>query len=328
MISSTAPSVNRDEGHDHEFDHLYKAWRTSPEADASDGDRTARSELGGRVLAALALRDPAWPVRYSPPDPDGADAWDPWFQSRRAASFLSSSLRAPLSEDVQRLGRYVRHTREASGMSRTDLARRAWPGLDPVAIVLVEHGLLSGSELSRTFLSRLALGLDIPSKQLEVWRQEEALPWDLAEWIRNSLVQTQSPQFANTFLADDVDEGDTSLITAESCLGLPVGEITDAGGRTHRVVPVLLPEVSPAPGFNTLALRLIDARGNPVAHRRVRLTLVQIAGLEDEEPVAKTDADGVVRFVRVPVDRFIKVVKDRALQFGVEKAYPVTLLDD
>ena len=325
MISSPAPSVNRDEGRDHEFDHLYKAWRTSPEADAVDGDRTVRSELSGRALAALASRDPAWPVRYSPPN---ADELDPWFQSRRAASFLSSAARVALSEDVRRLGRYVRHTREASGMSRTDLALRAWPGLDPVAIVLVEHGLLSESELSRAFLSRLALGLDVPSKQLEVWRREQAVPWDLAEWIRNSLVQTQSPQFANTFLADDFDEGDTSLITAESCLGLPVGEITDAGGQTLRVVPVLLPEVSPAPGFNTLALRLLDAQGNPVAHRRVRLTLVQIAGLEDEEPVAMTDADGVVRFVRVPVDRFIKVVEDRARQFGVDKAYPVTLLDD
>ena len=38
--------------------------------------------------------------------------------------------------------------------------------------------------------------------------------------------------------------------------------------------------------------------------------------------------DRVVRCVRVPVDRFFKVVKDRALQSGVETACPVTLVDD
>ena len=70
-----------------------------------------------------------------------------------------------------------------------------------------------------------------------------------------------------------------------------------------------------------------DASGNPVVGLRIRLDLLQIEGLEDEEPVSTTGADGVARFARVPLSRFVELDDEGVRASGADQAYPVTLLD-
>lgn len=209
---------------------------------------------------------------------------------------------------ANRLGQYVAAMRHVMGRTVVELAADASDAIDPVAVILMEHGRLSDEELNVNLLSGVATALHIPVSVLrEIRNSGEAErsgtapeSTGLLHRILASLGPVTRPMANVLGSAAPGSTADLDLHVIDRPVHLASIQVADASGGLLDVTPVLEPDADRAPGYGILAVRVRDALGSPVVCRNIRLDLLKIEGLEDEEPVSTTGADGIARFPRVP----------------------------
>lgn len=294
----------------------------------------------GQALVARARTTPFWTITYRAGD-DGDLARDGQFHLRRMAHLMNDGRDANPSVGANRLGQYVASMRRAMGRSVVELASDASGAIDPVAVVLMEHGRLSDEELNVNLLSGVATALRMPVSMLREIRDGGTAVQSVAgegvsaggttgllHRILVSLGPITRPManvLGSSTAAPSTADLDLHVLERPVLLVSFRADVSD--GRVLEVTPVLEPDHDRTPGYSTLVVRVHDASGNPVVGLRIRLDLLQIEGLEDEEPVSTTGADGVARFSRVPLSRFVELDDEGVRATGADQAYPVTLLD-
>ena len=243
---------------------------------------------------------------------------------------------------AHRQGQYVASMRRAMGRSVVELASDASGAIDPVAVVLMEHGRLSDEELNVNLLSGVATALRMPVSVLREIRDSGTAVQPVqpvageaargATGLLHRILVSLGP-IARP-MANVLGSATTAPSTADLDLHVlerPVllvsfrADVSD--GKVLEVTPVLEPDHDRTPGYSTLVVRVHDVSGSPVVGLRIRLDLLQIEGLEDEEPVWTTGADGIARFPRVPLSRFVELDDEGVRASGADQAYPITLLD-
>lgn len=292
-----------------------------------DDEPMRRAQESGERLAAFSSRSTAWTCMYRASD-DGDLATDAAFHNRRLAVLMNHRARMPLADPppgAARLGYFVSTLREARGLSRMALAKandRA--ALDPVAIMMVEHGRLSREELGPVFLSRLGIAMGTPLSTLAALRDNidvaatattataSASPAQIiqgvASWLAGALTailpQTQPYAVAlgNAPLAAEKEEQLGYAIDGHplsQAIPLLATTVLNHDGNLLTLDPILVPETPAMPGVCGVEVGLRDPAGAPVVGQRIRLTIHDTPGID--EPVAITGADGIARFHHVSV---------------------------
>jgi hypothetical protein len=239
--------------------------------------------------------------------------------------------------------------REAQGLSRIDLANnhdRA--AIDPVAIMMLEHGRLSTRELGTVFLSRVAIALGTSLSTLEALRDDYAveaastkiagqrvsIAHAVSGWLRSaySAILPQSPEMAVA-----LGDGGASTIHADTGVHsqgnrtidrpvpLAVTTLVDHLGRSFQAVPTLTPESHPLPGVCGVEVALTDDTNTPVSGRRIRLIVLGNPILRDVEPTATTDERGIAQFARISLTG---ILAGYELAESDANASPFTLVPD
>lgn len=307
-----------------------------------DDAAARRARASGEALRAWRRRTAAWTCTYRADD-DGTLARDPAFHAWRLAALMGDD--APAADPppgAGRLGEFVATIRAARGLSRVDLAATVdGAGLDPAALALLEHGRLSGEEVGPVLLGRVAMAMGTPLRVLEALRdgapglatpavaEREPVAVRSIDWVRRALgaILPASPGLAVALGTPGVDDEERRIDLAidshaiDGPVPLPVfTDVRDGAGADFTVVPVIVPEAHPLPGACGVEAHVRDAIGRPAAGRRLRLQVLNIPGLEDEEPTATTGDDGVARFDRVPLARLVESIGGEGV--------PVAILDD
>jgi hypothetical protein len=290
-----------------------------------DDEPMRRARTSGEELADFSSRSEAWTCMYRASD-DGELATDPAFHNRRLAVLMNHRSRMPQTDTppgATRLGYFVSTLREARGLSRIELAAandRA--AIDPVAIMMVEHGRLSREELGPVFLSRLGIAMGTPLSTLAALRDDidvaamtttaaaSVSPVRVTQgagaWLRGALtaILPQPPALA-------VALGDASPAAVREAqldhaidshpirrpIPLLATTVLDRAGTPLTLDPVLVPGTPPMPGICGVEVGLRDAGGTPVAGQRIRLAVHAIPGID--QPTAETGPDGIARFTNL-----------------------------
>jgi transcriptional regulator with XRE-family HTH domain len=294
----------------------------------TDDEPTRRAHESGERLADFSSRSTAWTCMYRASD-DGEFATDWAFHSRRLAVLMNHRARMAQGDSppgAMRLGYYVRALREARGLSRIELAAandRA--AIDPVAIMLVEHGHLSREELGPVFLSRLGIAMGTPLSTLEALRDNidvaattqpaataVAAPvrafQGVGAWLTDALgaILPQSSAYAvalGNAPSAAVKEEELSYAIDGHPLSQPIPLLATTvlthDGNLLTLDPILVPETPALPGVCGVEVGLRDPAGTPIVGQRIRLTIHDTPGID--EPVAATGTDGIARFHHVSV---------------------------
>ena len=267
---------------------------------------------------------------------DGDLATDTAFHTRRLAVLMNHRARMPQTESppgATRLGYFVSTLREARGLSRIELAKandRA--AIDPVAIMMVEHGRLSREELGPVFLSRLGIAMGTPLSTLAALRDDinvaamatpataslspAQIVQGVASWLAGALTailpQTQPYAVA---LGDAPSAAVKQEQLGYAIDGHPLSQpipllattILNHDGNLLTLDPILVPETVPMPGICGVEVSLRDPEGAPVVGQRIRLTIHDIPGIE--EPVAETGPDGIARFHHVSLGKLHEAIE-------------------
>jgi transcriptional regulator with XRE-family HTH domain len=255
---------------------------------------------------------PGWATSF-PWERYGAAAQDEAFVSPRLSNWLQRAGSAPAQEEapqtLRRFGRYMAALRETHGWSRLQVAREA--GIDPLAVPLLEHGLLPVSEVTPELVRRLAAAFRIPLHQLAI----NPLPQPddglspardgFGVWLKSVLQLALGPRLA-------LSSGGT-LSSLDSAV--PVADRPEVLPQPvelpEQAVIVMLPD-GPAAGKARLVLeagqpsqrgaadlhvRLLDDGNMPLVNMQV---LLDLEGLpyQSEQP---TDARGVTRLRKLPL---------------------------
>jgi len=327
-----------------ELDEWLASGLPLDDADATDiahpSDDLEWGRDSGQALVARARTTPFWTITYRAED-DGDLARDGQFHLRRMAHLMNDGRGTNPALGANRLGQYVASMRRAMGRSVVDLASDASGAIDPVAVVLLEHGRLSDEELNVNLLSGVATALRMPVSVLREIRDSGTAVHSVAgegEAARDAtgllhrilvslgpITRPMANVLGSSTTAPSTADLDLHVLERPVLLVSFRADVSD--GRVLEVTPVLEPDHDRTPGYSTLVVRVHDASGSPVVGLRIRLDLLQIEGLEDEEPVSTTDADGVARFSRVPLSRFVELDDEGVRASGADQAYPITLLD-
>ena len=302
-----------------------------PPADERLGDPSFAAQSSARLVARTA-RTPMWTVSMDWADEAGAD--DPTFHLRRLTQLLVSREPAAPIRGAKRLGRYLEALRTGMELSRTELARRA--GIDPVAIALAEQGALSPVETSTVFLSRMALALAVSADHLEavasLGEQVDARPesnsliervWDV---ITGFLAPVPSFLASSSLLGAEPDLTDAtegwSAGLRDNRVSEPFGlepfEITGADGQLLTVLGTIRPNGLSHGGGAALDLHVSGVDARPATGVSLRLTVLEIPGMEDAEPIAVTNELGNATFSDVPLGRILKRIER-------ESAWPISV---
>ena len=302
-----------------------------PPADARLGDPLFAAQSAAR-LVARAARTPMWTVGMEWADEAGAD--DPTFHLRRLTQLLVSREPAAPIRGAKRLGRYLEALRTGMELSRIELGRRA--GIDPVAIALAEQGALSPVEAGAVFLSRMALGLAVGADHLEDVASLGA-PVD-PKPAGNTLIERVWVVVAGFLAPVPSFLASSSLLGAEPALndategwsaglrdnrvsepfGLEPFEITGADGQLLTVLGTIGPNGSSDGGGAALDLHDRGRDAKPATGISLRLTVLEIPGMEDAEPTATTDDQGHATFTDVPLGQILKRIER-------EGAWPISV---
>lgn len=234
--------------------------------------------------------------------------------SRRLLAALQArdGLRDDLAdgEEAAAFGRYVAALRRARRWSRPQLAEQA--GVDPLAIALLEEATLTTQELSPGLVARLARAFGMSAQELAInsapQREAVEVQPGFGRWLRERLagllaqpVLAPSPVWRGSHAAPGVVDGEGTVLAAGSLSGvlaLPEQTLIQDNGAALQALPTLDPTDPPLAGLATLRVRLLDARGAPVAGLSVEL---EMAGLPfvSTEP---TDARGITRIPDLPLE--------------------------
>lgn len=299
-----------------------------------DDEPMRRAHESGERLAAFSRRSTAWTCMYRASD-DGDLATDAAFHARRLAVLLNHRAQMPLADSppgAARLGYYVSTLREARGLTRVELAKandRA--AIDPVAIMMVEHGRLSHEELGPVFLSRLGVAMGAPLSTLEALRDNidvaaSAAPatsvspaqiiQGVAAWLSGALTAIlPQAQLAAVALGEAPSAADSAAQLGVAIDRHPLSRaipllattVIDQRGIPLTLDPILVPEAVPMPGICGVEVGLRDPAGAPVVGQRIRLTIHDIPGIE--EPVAETGPDGIARFHHVSLGKIHEAIE-------------------
>ena len=307
---------------------------------AHPSDDLEWGQNSGQALVARARTTSYWTITYRAED-DGNLARNGQFQLRRMAHLMNDGRSTNPAMGANRLGQYVASMRRAMGRSVVELAADASGAIDPVAVVLMEHGRLSDEELNVNLLSGVATALRMPVSVLREIRDngtavqsvagDGAAARDATGLLHRILVslgpitRPMANVLGSSTAAPSTADLDLHVLERPVLLVSFRADVSD--GKVLEVTPVLEPDHDRTPGYSTLVVRVHDASGSPVVGRRIRLDLLQIEGLEDEEPVWTTGADGIARFPRVPLSRFVELDDEGVRASGADQAYPITLLD-
>jgi transcriptional regulator with XRE-family HTH domain len=267
-------------------------------------------------LGAVAAR-PTWTMTY-----DWARGAPPHGVLLRVVAALAEArfdLEAPSM--ARNLGAYVHEIREARDWSRETLAQRS--GLDPVAVTLLEQGLITEVECSDAFVSRLAVGLGVPLAQLRFVMAPTLEPTptskpvklilaDLWGLIRETLAPAPMSMWGATLGAGASPSTTEASVWAAGLRGkaitspvpLPAFEVDVEGGAAPvTIVPELRPVEGREAGHASLHLRLASAdlpqSGWQVA---VRVGRPPISGV--------TDTDGCVAFPSVRITGLLDAIEE------------------
>ncbi len=327
-----------------ELDEWLASGLPLDDADATDiahpSDDLEWGRESGQALVARARTTPFWTITYRAED-DGDLARDGQFQLRRMAHLMNDGRSINPAVGANRLGQYVASMRHAMGRSVVDLAADASGAIDPVAVILMEHGRLSDEELNVNLLSGVATAMRVPVSVLREIRDSGIAVQSVAgegEAARDAtgllhrILASIGPiarPMANVLGSSTAAPatGNLDLHVLDRPVLLVSFRADASDGRVLEVTPVLEPDHDRTPGYSTLVVRVHDASGSPVVGRQIRLDLLQIEGLEDEELVSMTGADGIARFPRVPLARFVELDDEGVRASGADQAYPITLLD-
>lgn len=228
------------------------------------------------------------------------------------------------SPQIRNLGAYVRTIREVRRQSREELAHRA--RIDPIALALIEHGLLTDQEACDALISRVAVGLDMPVSQLHfvmapsahdapeasshqslwerLWNHIEPLLEPVPAFLSRAALLGGDPvdvdPDAPAWIAGLRDKVIDDVVPLPTFVVMrpPTDDVID-------VIPELLPTGDLDGSDAHLRLHFLIS-GTPVTGLPVQLSLDRIH--PDMTHHAVTDGYGVVEFARVDVRHLLSAI--------------------
>ena len=274
------------------------------------GDALAESAWGldsGDHLVGLATATVHWPLAFDWVDADR----DPRLHLRRLSITLAKGPARLPSEAVRRLGSLLAAIRNGTSRSLVDAAAEV--GIDPVALSLLEHGLLRDEEVTTVLLERLAWGFHTTEAHLA----------SVLRGADTGTPETSHPAQIGADLATLVavlSRVEESPAVAYSMLGVgPRPELQRRGGSVERSVldhaiacppviigedgamaaPTVRPDSRRRPGYAAVVVHVRGRDARPVADREVRLVLSDPLDLPGADPSSVTNEAGVATITSV-----------------------------
>lgn len=301
------------------------AFLCSRPDDALDGaagfpdDALADAQWGraaGDRLVDLASTTVHWPLAFDWVDAD----LDPRLHLRRLSIMLSKRPDHRPSEGIRRLGSLLSAIR--IGGSKSLIAAASEVGIDPVALSLIEGGMLRDEEVTTVLLERLAWGFHtteahlasvLPPAELQATGGDETPATGTRQGWRSGVDLAT--------LVAVLSHGEAKPAVAYSFMGdsLPNGQAHATSGRARRLVldhaiacspvtfgedgvtaaPTLRPDARRRAGYASVVVLVRGRDARPVSDREVRLVLSDPTELPGADPAAVTDASGVATLSNV-----------------------------
>ena len=261
----------------------------------------------GDHLVRLATATVHWPLAF-----DWVDAnRDPRLHLRRLSITLAKGPARLPSDAVRRLGSLLAAIRNGTSRSLVDAAAEV--GIDPVALSLLEHGLLRDEEVTTVLLERLAWGFYTTEAHLasvlrgaDTGTTETSPPSregvDLGMLLTVLSLDEASPAVAYSMLGvgprPELQRRGSSdeRSVLDHALACPPVVIGDDGAMA---APTLRPDARHRAGYATIVVHVRDHAAKPVSDREVRLALSDPLDLPGADPSSVTNEAGVATIPNV-----------------------------
>jgi len=250
---------------------------------ASARDDSSRERGRRSPDESTDFRDPTWLMTFDW-DAAGDDARDSTVLTNRLVVAAADRARQTEStvDNAATFGRYVESLRRARDWSRPFLAERA--RIDPLAVPLLELGLLTSHELTPKLVERIAAAFAIPVHELAVnpFPAPRPLVAPVQKGVGDRLREAIALAFParlrqRTVMGSPLGVDTVAVPLLSQPVSLPEQHVTLPDGRQGRMIAMLLPGNPPKPGVADLRVRLVDSGGAPVAGVEIGLGLDDIA---------------------------------------------------